>query len=45
MYYLHGAIHLWQDDRGNNGKWLTGSAKTESLCRLEVAPPPRLQWW
>lgn len=21
MYYLHGAIHLWQDDRGNNGKW------------------------
>ncbi|GAB3047118.1 hypothetical protein GCM10027053_01150 [Intrasporangium mesophilum] len=21
LYYLHGAIHLWQDDDGNNGKW------------------------
>lgn len=22
-YYLHGAIHLWQDDHGTNGKWTT----------------------
>ncbi|WP_402468636.1 DUF4917 family protein [Isoptericola aurantiacus] len=21
FYYLHGAIHLWQDDEGRNGKW------------------------
>jgi Domain of unknown function (DUF4917) len=21
LYYLHGAIHLWQDDGGDNGKW------------------------
>ncbi len=21
MYYLHGAIHLWQDADGQNGKW------------------------
>jgi hypothetical protein len=25
MYYLHGAIHLWQDDGGNNGKWTSAS--------------------
>jgi hypothetical protein len=25
MYYLHGAIHLWQDDRGNNGKWTSAN--------------------
>lgn len=24
-YYLHGAIHLWQDDRGVNGKWTIAS--------------------
>ena len=21
VYYLHGAVHLWQDDDGYNGKW------------------------
>lgn len=21
VYYLHGAVHLWQDDYGDNGKW------------------------
>lgn len=21
IYYLHGAVHLWQDDDGDNGKW------------------------
>lgn len=25
MYHLHGGIHLWQDDRGNNGKWTTAN--------------------
>lgn len=25
MYYLHGAIHLWQDDHGDNGKWTSAS--------------------
>jgi hypothetical protein len=25
MYYLHGAIHLWQDDRGDNGKWTSAN--------------------
>src|SRR6185437_13917362 len=28
MYYLHGAIHLWQDDRGNNGKWTSANDGT-----------------
>lgn len=32
MYHLHGAIHLWQDDRGNNGKWT--SANNGNLLSL-----------
>jgi hypothetical protein len=28
VYYLHGGIHLWQDDRtGENGKWTGGSGR------------------
>jgi hypothetical protein len=28
VYYLHGGIHLWQDDQtGNNGKWSAGSER------------------
>jgi hypothetical protein len=25
MYHLHGAIHLWQDDHGYNGKWTSAN--------------------
>jgi Domain of unknown function (DUF4917) len=25
MYYLHGAIHLWQNDSGDNGKWTSAN--------------------
>ena len=32
IYYLHGAIHLWQNDRGDNGKWT--SANDGSLLSL-----------
>jgi hypothetical protein len=38
MYYLHGAIHLWQDDRGNNGKWT--SANQGNLLSLAENYPP-----
>jgi len=38
MYYLHGAIHLWQDDRGNNGKWT--SANEGNLLLLAENYPP-----
>ncbi len=38
MYYLHGAIHLWQDDRGNNGKW-TSANKGNLLSLAENYPP------
>lgn len=24
-YYLHGAVHLWQNDRGVNGKWTSAN--------------------
>jgi Domain of unknown function (DUF4917) len=32
MYHLHGAIHLWQDEHGNNGKWT--SANNGNLLSL-----------
>lgn len=32
MYYLHGAIHLWHDDRGDSGKWT--NAKGGNLLSL-----------
>lgn len=38
MYYLHGAIHLWQDDRGNNGKWT--SANERNLLSIAENYPP-----
>jgi hypothetical protein len=38
MYHLHGAIHLWQDDRGNNGKW-TGANEGNLLSLAEHYPP------
>jgi hypothetical protein len=38
MYYLHGAIHLWQDDRGDNGKW-TSANKGHLLSLAENYPP------
>lgn len=38
MYYLHGAIHLWQDDRGNNGKWT--NASDGNLLSLAANYPP-----
>ena len=38
MYHLHGAIHLWQDNRGNNGKWTT--ANNGNLLLLARNYPP-----
>ena len=32
IYYLHGAVHLWQDEAGNNGKWT--SAEGGNLLNL-----------
>ncbi|MBM7783561.1 DUF4917 family protein [Tenggerimyces flavus] len=32
IHYLHGAIHLWQDDNGENGKWI--NADSGSLLQL-----------
>lgn len=34
LYYLHGAIHLWQDDFGTEGKWTTATVKSGNLLRL-----------
>jgi hypothetical protein len=32
VYYLHGGIHLWQDDRtGENGKWTSGSGRLTDI--------------
>jgi hypothetical protein len=38
MYYLHGAIHLWQDDCGNSGKWT--NANDGNLLSLAENYPP-----
>ena len=38
MYYLHGAIHLWQDDRSDNGKW-TSASEGNLLLLAENYPP------
>lgn len=40
MYHLHGAIHLWQDDLGDNGKWT--SANGGDLLSLATNYPPGL---
>lgn len=42
VYYCHGAIHLWQDDFGDNGKWT--NADTGSLLAVRnryTADEPR----
>lgn len=38
IYYLHGAVHLWQDEAGNNGKWT--SAEGGNLLNLAAKYPP-----
>ncbi|WP_167975434.1 DUF4917 family protein [Lentzea indica] len=43
MYHLHGAIHLWQDDRGNNGKWT--SANDGNLLSLARNYSPGSSKW
>lgn len=43
LYYLHGAIHLWQDDHGNNGKWT--SAHGGKLLSLASKYSPQLNKW
>lgn len=43
IYHLHGAIHLWQDDRGNNGKWT--SANDGNLLSLAANYPPASSKW
>lgn len=43
MYHLHGAIHLWQDDQGNNGKWT--SANGGDLLSLAGNYPPGSSKW
>lgn len=43
MYHLHGAIHLWQDDQGNNGKWT--SANDANLLSLAGNYPPGSRKW
>ena len=43
LYHLHGAIHLWQDDRGNNGKWT--SANNGNLLSLACNYSPESSRW
>ena len=43
MYNLHGAIHLWQDDRGDNGKWT--SANDGNLLSLAENYPAGSSKW
>lgn len=39
VYYLHGGLHLWQDDQtGGNGKWTSGSGR---LLGIQVKYGPK----
>jgi hypothetical protein len=38
VYYLHGAVHMWQDDSNVNGKW--SSVPDENLLELGPKYPP-----
>ena len=43
MYHLHGAVHLWQDDQGNNGKWT--NADGGSLLSMAANYSPTAARW
>src|SRR5699024_1203312 len=42
LYYLHGALHLWQDDStSTNGKWASSDGKLLSLLEQYTTQSPR----
>jgi hypothetical protein len=38
VYYLHGGLHLWQDDSGVDGKWTRASGGSLSRVQENYAP-------
>lgn len=41
VYHLHGAIHLWQDDQGDNGKWTSANSGNLLALSRNYAPESR----
>ena len=43
VYYLHGALHLWYDDQGRNGKWKNDQAGSLLAVMQQYSPESRRQ--
>ncbi|GAA4694121.1 DUF4917 family protein [Promicromonospora umidemergens] len=43
FYYLHGAIHLWQDDDGVNGKWASREGRSLRQIASQYRPDSQIR--